>query len=87
MWNTGERTQGKKLALAGGGYVPSAGKKNQKGKLSCVMAMVLGGILTLEIMIGGAMLLNIDFYGADVIAVALVFVVIYFGVVAVLTDR
>ena len=67
----------------------TAGKRkdSSKEKLSSPMAMIIGAILTLEIMIGGAMLLNFDFKGADIIAVALAFVVLYSGIVAALTDN
>ena len=41
----------------------------------------------IEIMIGGAMILNFDFKGADIIAVVLAFMVLYFAVVASLTDK
>ena len=49
--------------------------------------MIMGIIVTIEIMIAGAMLLNIDFGSADIIALVLAFVVLYFGVVAGLTDK
>ena len=58
-----------------------------KKKFSNVMAMVLGILVTLEIMIIGAMLLRIDVHSADRIAMALAFVVVYSGVVAALTDK
>ena len=58
-----------------------------KKKFSNVMAMVLGILITLEIMIIGAMLLRIDVHSADRIAMALAFVVVYSGVVAALTDK
>ena len=58
-----------------------------KQKLSSGMAMILGALLTIEIMIGGAMILNFDFKGADIIAVVLAFMVLYFAVVASLTDK
>ena len=51
------------------------------------MAMFLGLFVTIEIMIGGAMILNIDFHTADMIAVVFAFAVLYFGVVAGLTDK
>ena len=51
------------------------------------MAMVLGALLTMEIMLGGAMLFNFDFRGADIVAVVLSFMVLYFAVVASLTDK
>ena len=41
----------------------------------------------LEIMLGGAMLFNFDFRGADIVAVVLSFMVLYFAVVASLTDK
>ena len=56
-------------------------------KLSSGMAMVLGALLTMEIMLGGAMLFNFDFRGADIVAVVLSFMVLYFAVVASLTDK
>ena len=58
-----------------------------KQKLSSGMAMILGALLTIELMIGGAMILNFDFKGADIIAVVLAFMVLYFAVVASLTDK
>lgn len=42
---------------------------------------------TMEIMLGGAMLFNFDFRGADIVAVVLSFMVLYFAVVALLTDK
>lgn len=51
------------------------------------MAMVLGALVTIEIMIMGAMLLKVDFHSADRIALALGFMVLYSGVVAALTDK
>ena len=59
----------------------------EKKKFSNVMAMVLGILITLEIMIIGAMLFRIDVHSADRIAMALAFVVVYSGVVASLTDK
>ena len=83
MWNT---ENSRKVALAEGRYV-EAGDSHSGKKLSSGMAMVLGAVLTIEIMIGGAMLFNFDFRGADVIAVVLAFMVLYFAVVASLTDK
>ena len=40
-----------------------------------------------KIMLGGAMLFNFDFRGADIVAVVLSFMVLYFAVVASLTDK
>ena len=57
------------------------GRRNRR-KLSSVMALV-----TIEIMIMGAMLLKVDFHSADRIALALGFMVLYSGVVAALTDK
>ena len=47
----------------------------------------LAALLTMEIMLGGAMLFNFDFRGADIVAVVLSFMVLYFAVVASLTDK
>ena len=62
------------------------GKKESR-KLSRTMAVILGLIVTLEVMIVGGMIFNIDFHSADTIAVILGFLVLYSGVVAVLTDN
>ena len=48
--------------------------------------MILGLFITLELMIGGAMIFNYDFHGADLIALLFAFMVLYSGVVAVLTE-
>lgn len=63
------------------------GNERNRRKLSSVMAMVLGALVTIEIMIMGAMLLKVDFHSADRIALALGFMVLYSGVVAALTDK
>ena len=57
----------------------SHGKKNRR-KFSSIMAMVLGAIVTIEIMIMGAMVLKLDFHSADRIA-CFGFMVLYSGVV------
>ena len=62
-------------------------RKKETRKFSSVMAMIMGVLVTLEIMVMGAMFLNIDFHGADIIAVVLAFMVLYSGVVAALTDK
>ena len=64
----------------------SHGKKNRR-KCSSIMAMVLGAIVTIEIMIMGAMVLKLDFHSADRIALALGFMVLYSGVVIALADK
>lgn len=84
MWNT---ENSRKVALAEGRYAESENSHSGKQKFSSGMAMVIGALLTMEIMIGGAMLFNIDFHGADIIAVVLAFMVLYFAVVAFLTDK
>lgn len=62
-------------------------RKKETRKFSSVMAMIMGVLVTLEIMVIGAMLLNIDFHSADRIALVLAFMVLYSGVVAALTDK
>ena len=64
----------------------SHGKKNRR-KFSSIMAMVLGAIVTIEIMIMGAMVLKLDFHSADRIALVLGFMVLYSGVVIALADK
>ena len=51
------------------------------------MAMVLSAIVTIEIMVIGAMILKVDFHSADRIALALGFMVLYSGVVVALADK
>ncbi len=87
MWSTNGRRNKKIIALADTGYLEAGREQRQHKKCSCVSAMLLGILLTLEIMIVGGMLLNVDFHTADMISVVMVFVVLYFGVVAILTDR
>ena len=84
MWNT---ENNRKVALAEGRYVETENSHSGRQKLSSGKAMVLGAFLTIEIMIGGAMLFNFDFKGADIVAVVLAFMVLYFAVVASLTDK
>ena len=62
-------------------------KSKKEGKLSPSMAMIMGIAVTVEIMTAGGMILNIDFRSVDMIALLLAFVVLYFAVVAVLTDK
>lgn len=59
----------------------------EKKKFSNTVAMILGILVTLEIMIIGAMIMKIDLHSADRIAMGLAFMVVYSGVVAALTDR
>lgn len=56
-------------------------------KLSPVMAIILGILVTLEIMVAGTMVFNIDLHTTDLISVVFAFIVLYFGVVAFLTDK
>lgn len=69
------------------GYVEKERHGKETQKFSGAMAMILGVVITVEIMIAGAMLFNIDFHGADFVALMLVFMVLYCGVVAGLTDK
>lgn len=62
-------------------------KPKKEEKLSPSMAVIMGIVVTVEIMIAGGMILNIDFRSVDVIALLLAFVVLYFAVVAILTDK
>ena len=51
------------------------------------MAVILGLIVTVELIIAGGMIFNIDFYSTDMIALFMGFMVLYAGVVALLTDN
>lgn len=86
MWSLGRNVSHRKAALVDG-YMDTAQGNGSSGKFSGSTAMVLGVFITLEIMIGGAMIFNYDFHGADIIALLFAFMVLYSGVVAVLTDK
>ena len=51
------------------------------------MAVILGLIVTLEVMVAGCMIFNIYFHYADMVAVVMGFMVLYAGIVAILTDN
>lgn len=88
MQNTREEIRNRKIiAFTESGCYPQYEKEQDRQKFSCTMAMILGLLVTLEIMVAGAMILNIDFHTADTLAVIFVFAVVYFGVVAGLTDK
>ena len=86
MWNSGKSINSRKAALAEG-YLDDTQEEKHGRKFSGSMAMVLGLFITLEMMVGGAMIFNYDFHGADIIALIFAFMVLYSGVVAVLTDK
>lgn len=90
MWS-GQRgyRSGKVIALADVKNYSGrdGGNRKHREKLSCTMAMVLGALVTLELLVVGAMLLNIDFHSADRLALIFGTALLYFGVVAALTDR
>lgn len=85
MWNFGRNVNTGKAALAGS--YREEDYATQSKKFSGSMAMILGLFITIEIMTGGAMLFNFDFHSADIIALLFAFMVLYAGVVAVLTDK
>ena len=62
-------------------------RRKENHKFSRMMAVILGLIVTVEVMIAGGMIFNIDFHSADMVAVIMGFIVLYSGVVAVLTDN
>ena len=85
----GQRADRKIIAFERGEYGDERNRSRKPGKkkLSGTMALILGVVLTLEFMIMGAMLFHIDFHSADRIAMVFAFAVLYFGVVAGLTDK
>ena len=85
MWKSGRNINSRRAALAEG-YMEDT-RESRGRKLSGSTAMILGLFITLELMIGGAMIFNYDFHGADLIALLFAFMVLYSGVVAVLTDK
>ena len=62
-------------------------RRKENHKFSRMMAVILGLIVTVEVMIAGGMIFNIDVHSADIVAVIMGFIVLYSGVVAVLTDN
>lgn len=62
-------------------------RKKANRKLSKTMAVILGLIVTVELIIAGGMIFNIDFHSTDMIALFMGFMVLYTGVVALLTDN
>ena len=62
-------------------------RKKANRKLSKTMAVILGLIVTVELIIAGGMIFNIDFHSTDMIALFMGFMVLYAGVVALLTDN
>ena len=85
MWKSGRNINSRRAALAEG-YMEDT-QESRGWKFSGSTAMILGLFITLELMIGGAMIFNYDFHGADLIALLFAFMVLYSGVVAVLTDK
>ncbi len=74
MTNTANTTQGMR-------------RRKENRKLSKTMAVILGLIVTVELIIAGGMIFNIDFHSMDMIALFMGFMVLYAGVVALLTDN
>ena len=62
-------------------------RRKERPKFSRTMAVILGLIVTLEVMVAGGMIFNIDFHSADMVAVVMGFMVLYAGIVAILTDN
>lgn len=85
MWKSGRNINSRRAVLVEG-YMEDT-REIRGRKFSGSTAMILGLFITLELMIGGAMIFNYDFHGADLIALLFAFMVLYSGVVAVLTDK
>ena len=80
----GQRSKCRRKSLQGR---EKSRKEESQEIFPSIMAMVLGAIVTIEIMIMGAMVLKLDFHSADRIALALGFMVLYSGVVIALADK
>lgn len=87
MMNTSTKMRERRIAFADGGYTESVRVRKGNKKLSAIMAIIVGLIITLEIMVAGAMMFNIDIRAVDGLALIFTFAVVYFCVVAGLTDR
>ena len=55
-------------------------RRKERNKFSRTMAVILGLIVTLEVMVAGGMIFNIDFHSADMVAVIMGFMVLYAGI-------
>ena len=62
-------------------------RRKERHKFSRTMAVILGLIVTLEVMIAGGMIFNIDFHSADIITLIFGAGVVFSAAVAVLTDN
>ena len=51
-------------------------RRKERHKFSRTMAVILGLIVTLEVMVAGGMIFNIDFHSADMVAVVMGFMVL-----------
>lgn len=87
MFSTQQNIRNRKVIEFSDYYGEDQSHKKHTRKLSCAMAMVMGLVVTAEIIIAGGMIFNIDFHTTDTIALFFLFMVLYFGVVAVLTDK
>ena len=69
MWSSNEEMRERKMiALADRGYLQQEEEHKNGRKFSRAAAMILGSLLTLEIMVAGAMIFNIDVHAVDGIA-------------------
>lgn len=62
-------------------------RKKESHKLSRTMAVILGLIVTVEVIVAGGMIFNVDFHSTDMVALFMGFMVLYAGIVAMLTDN
>lgn len=62
-------------------------RRKDRRKFSSIMAMILGVLVTVEILVIGAMVFKLDFHSVDRIALGLGAMVVYSGVVMMLTDK
>ena len=85
MWKSGRNINSRRAALAEG-YMEDT-QESRGRKFSGSTAMILGRFYYIGAHDRGAMIFNYDFHGADLIALLFAFMVLYSGVVAVLTDK
>ena len=62
-------------------------RRKENHKCSKTMAVILGLIVTLEVMIAGGMIFNVDFHSADIITLIFGAIVVFSGAVVILTDN
>ncbi|MDY4693497.1 MAG: hypothetical protein SO401_08075 [Blautia sp.] len=88
MWNDQKNMRNGRMEVSRGcAAAHSERREPENRKLSGAMAMILGLAVTLEVIVAAGMIFNIDFHSTDTIALIFLFMVLYAGIVSLLTDK